>query len=321
MLEPASPDNEVVRIEALRALHILDTTPEERFDRLTRLARRLFNVPVALISLTDTNRQWFKSAAGISDTELPRNTSFCGHAILADELFMVPDALADHRFSDNPQVIGAPFIRFYAGYPLSSKGNKLGTLCLLDMVPRDLNDDDKVLLKDLARMVEQEIDAVQMATIDALTGLSNRRGFVGLGQHALTVCKRLAKPASLLFLDLNDFKKINDDYGHAEGDRALRTFAELLRIVFRESDIVGRLGGDEFVVLLTDASSADTSQTIERFRDQLNAINSTENRGYKIRFSVGQIAYRPERHLMIDTLLSDADAAMYANKQQMKLAH
>ena len=163
---PAIPDDEVARLDALRTLQILDTTPEERFDRLTRLAKRLFNVPVALVSLTDSNRQWFKSAAGIANGQMPRDTSFCAHAILGKGIFIVPDALNDLRFYDNPQVIGKPHIRFYAGYPLSSKGNKLGTLCLLDTVPRELDDDDQILLKDLAKMVEQEIEAVEMANLD-----------------------------------------------------------------------------------------------------------------------------------------------------------
>ena len=107
-------------------------------------------------------------------------------------------------------------------------------------------------------MAGAELAAVQLATLDDLTLLSNRRGFEALSQHALNVCKRMNKPASLLFFDLNDFKPINDIYGHAEGDRALKAFAEVLRDALRESDVIGRLGGDEFVALLTDSDSAKT---------------------------------------------------------------
>ena len=110
MIEPAIPVDEAARLSALRSLNILDTVPEERFDRLTRMARRMFGVPIALISLVDENRQWFKSCQGLSVSENPRNISFCGHAILDDEILVVPNALADERFHDNPLVRDEPRI-------------------------------------------------------------------------------------------------------------------------------------------------------------------------------------------------------------------
>ncbi len=200
MIAPAIPANESTRIDTLRSFNILDTSPEERFDRLTRLAKHLFNVPIALVSLVDTNRQWFKSCVGLSASETPRDISFCGHAILGDDIFMVPDTLTDERFYNNPLVTGDPGIRFYAGCPLAvQNGSKLGTLCLIDIKPRILNEEERNLLQDLARMVEQEIAAIQMATIDELTMLSNRRGFEALAEHTLKTCHRMKKPATLLF--------------------------------------------------------------------------------------------------------------------------
>lgn len=115
MLEPPIPPDEQQRLAVLRSLHILDTPPEERFDRITRTAQRLFNVPIALISLIDAHRQWFKSCQGLPVSETPRGISFCGHAILADTPLIIPDALLDPRFADNPLVTGEPRIRFYAG--------------------------------------------------------------------------------------------------------------------------------------------------------------------------------------------------------------
>lgn len=136
MLVPGKPANETARVQALHGLELLDSAPEERFDRLTRLAKRLFNVPIALVTLVDTNRQWFKSCVGLDATETPRDVSFCGHAILQNDLLLVPDAREDVRFHDNPLVTGAPNIRFYAGYPLTvPNGNKMGTLCLIDTKP------------------------------------------------------------------------------------------------------------------------------------------------------------------------------------------
>ena len=319
MLAPIKPANEATRIEALHGLKVLDSAPEERFDRLTRLAKRLFNVPIALVTLVDTDRQWFKSCVGLGVSETPRNVSFCGHAILQDELLMVADAKQDERFYDNPLVTGEPKIRFYAGYPLTvPDGNKMGTLCLIDTKPRELDDEERALLRDLAGMAEQELMAVQMASMDELTLLSNRRGFKQLAQHALDACARLDRPATLLFFDLNDFKQINDLYGHAEGDSALKTFADVLRIAFRESDVVGRLGGDEFVALLTGSSHVETTAIMARLKEILDERNAMLQRGYEIRFSVGQIEYDPQRHETVDRLLADADQAMYAHKQALK---
>ena len=188
MQAPAQTPNEPARLVALRALHLLDTAPEERFDRLTRLAKRLFNVPIALVSLVDADRQWFKSCVGLPQgmTETPRDVSFCAHAILDDDILSIPDTFADPRFSDNPLVTGEPKIRFYAGCPLSvTNGSKIGTLCLIDTVPREFDDDERALLRDLASMAEQEIAAVRLATLDELTLISNRRGFDALAQHAV----------------------------------------------------------------------------------------------------------------------------------------
>jgi GAF domain-containing protein len=133
MKAPEYPKNEDIRLAALRSLDILDTEPEERFDRLTRIAKRLFKVPIALVSFVDINRQWFKSCQGLEVKEMPRDISFCGHAILGDDIFIISDTLLDDRFYDNPLVINEPRIRFYAGIPLViSNEIRVGTLCLID---------------------------------------------------------------------------------------------------------------------------------------------------------------------------------------------
>jgi len=160
MLAPKIPPLEQNRLEDLWALDILDSPHEERFDRLTRTARRLFQVPIALVSLIDENRQWFKSHSGLDVTETPRNISFCAHAILGDDIFYIPDVKQDERFLDNPMVLSKPFIRFYAGYPLASpQGGKLGTLCIIDDKPRQLSAADIDILRDLGRIAERELNA------------------------------------------------------------------------------------------------------------------------------------------------------------------
>lgn len=182
-------------------------------------------------------------------------------------------------------------------------------------VPGQLDDEEREQLRELARMAEQELAAVQVASMDELTLLSNRHGFEALAQHGLSACKRLEKPATLLFFDLDNFKQINDLYGHAEGDNALKTFADVLRIAFRESDVIGRLDADEFVALLTGAAHLETTAIMARLQEILDERNSTLQRGYVIRFSVGQIEYDPQRHDSIEGLLADADGAIRAHKQ------
>ncbi|SLM31349.1 PAS domain-containing protein (fragment) [Desulfamplus magnetovallimortis] len=163
MQPPPTPENEKERIEALRNLKIIDTPEEERFDRLTRLAKHHFKVPIVLISLVDTNRQWFKSCQGLSVRETPREISFCGHAILTDEPLIIPDALADERFFDNPLVTQAPFIRFYAGAPLHApEGYRVGTLCLIDNKPRGFSPEEAALLIDIARIVDAELERTHL---------------------------------------------------------------------------------------------------------------------------------------------------------------
>lgn len=149
------PANEDARLKALRELLLLDTPPEERYDRLARFAAEQLDMPIALLSLVDGQRQWFKSRVGVDMTEGARDISFCGHAIMKNELFVVDDASSDARFADNPMVVGAPHIRFYAGAPLSSpSGHHIGTLCVIDTVPRTLG-------------------AVELSILDALRCLVN----------------------------------------------------------------------------------------------------------------------------------------------------
>jgi CheY-like chemotaxis protein len=154
------PDNEERRLAALRGLRILDTEPEERFDRVTRLAAALFDVPIAVISLVDENRQWFKSCVGLNARETSRDASFCAHVVYNQTPMIVADTFKDARFADNPLVTNEPRIRFYAGYPLTlNDGTCIGTLCLLDSRPRSLEMSDLEQLRDLADIALQELAA------------------------------------------------------------------------------------------------------------------------------------------------------------------
>ncbi|MGI9327529.1 MAG: sensor domain-containing diguanylate cyclase, partial [Pseudomonadales bacterium] len=207
MQEPLIPSDESERVAELCELQILDSPAEERFDRYTRLVKRLFDVPIALVSLVDSNRQWFKSSMGLGATETPRNISFCGHAINTDSVFVVEDASLDPRFADNPLVTGDPHIRFYAGYPLKGpNGHRVGTLCIIDRKPRVLDAHDLEALSDVGEMATSELASLQLASTDTLTGLSNRRGFEMLGEQALAFCAHADKPASVAMIDMDGLK-------------------------------------------------------------------------------------------------------------------
>ena len=316
MIKPELPANEAERLHALRTLQILDTSHEERFDRVTRMAKRMFGVEISLVSLVDEDRQWFKSAQGLDASETSREISFCGHAINQDGLFIIPNAIDDVRFSDNPLVTDAPNIRFYAGYPLKLRqGINLGTLCLIDSKPKHLNEEDKQLLNDLGAMIEQEIRSIQLATLDELTLISNRRGFLTLAEHSQKVCRRKKIPISVILFDLNKFKPINDNFGHHEGDFALKQFAEVMRSVFRESDVIGRLGGDEFVVMLTDTSDEQITVTLERFKIAIDAMNKGINKPYLIEYSAGVASFSYDTEQSLEEMIAEADASMYEKKK------
>ncbi|MET0104557.1 MAG: PAS domain S-box protein [Sedimenticola sp.] len=159
MKTPETPKNEAPRMDALCRLNILDTPSEERFDRITRVAQHHFNVPIALVSLVDKDRQWFKSRQGLDAEETSRDISFCGHAILNEHIFYIPNAAEDPRFADNPLVTSTPNIRFYAGAPLHAPGGeRIGTLCIIDSEPREFSSDELSVLRDLADSVESELE-------------------------------------------------------------------------------------------------------------------------------------------------------------------
>lgn len=312
MQEPPIPLDETVRLLSLHSLRIMDSAPEERFDRVTRMAKRIFDVNICLVSLVDSDRQWFKSRQGLDACETPRDVSFCGHAILEERAFVIEDAHADPRFSDNPLVTGNPNVRFYAGYPVhSGEGRRIGTLCLIDDKPRPFSAKDAETLKDFAALVDDELASSAEINVDELTKIANRRGFQQVAEHLLPLCKRNNLDVEVLFFDLDGFKALNDKFGHEAGDEALQSFARLLLKSFRNSDVVARLGGDEFVVMMA-GQKVLSDRAIANMRKLAKDINS--NFSQHLGWSVGRVRYDPDRHNDIDDLLRDADERMYADK-------
>lgn len=318
MKTPGYPPDEERRLRSLKASGILGSGQDERFDRLTRLAKRIFDVPVALISLVDEDSLWLKSCDGVTLSEhIPRNTSFCAHALLESEPMIIRDTYLDERFCDNPHVIGHPFVRFYAGCPiLLPDGAVAGAFCLIDSQPRTFTDDERGVLKDLAAIVEDEFAVMDAATEDELTGLFNRRGISALAHYSLVATQRRAEPLSLAYIDLDNFKYINDTLGHAQGDKALEAIADLMTSSFRDTDLISRQGGDEFVIIFPDTSEQGAFIALQHLSEQVADYNRTSGKPWQLEFSVGIAEYNEQLHATPADLIHSADRQMY----QMKLS-
>lgn len=318
MIKPTLPPDETARLLSLHSLRILGTPSEERFDRITRMAKRMFDVEICLISLVDAHRQWFKSKQGLDVCETSREISFCGHAINTRDGLFVADASLDPRFADNPLVVDAPFIRFYAGVPiLGPDGYRIGTLCLIDKKPHKLSYDDQQILKDFGAMVEDEIKVSSQITVDELTEVANRRGFNLVAEKMLMLSRRTGIEAELAFFDLDGFKALNDDYGHGAGDDMLKYFATLLIKCFRSADVIARIGGDEFVVLLT-ASHDRADIAIARLNEIAAEVTCSIKK--RLAWSVGCVRFDPDSHESVQSLLEHADARMYKDKMRRRSA-
>ncbi|MGI9233957.1 MAG: GAF domain-containing protein [Woeseiaceae bacterium] len=302
------PDDEANRLATLRNLHILDTPRDDRFDRFTRLATRIFDMPIALISLVDETRQWFKSVEGFDGEETPREFSFCAHAILGDEVFEVQNSRQDNRFRDNPLVVEQPHIRYYAGAPLlTPDGSKIGTLCVIDRVPRRLDDEDKRVLKDLADMVVDEM----ISYVDPKTDLANRHALFVTGSrlfdHVAT-----DTGMSLLLFDISGISRPRSD---SESRRApASVFAELLRSYFRSAESIAHIGGRRFCVLLKENPYFDEAKATNLVCVATKkAMRGYDQHGF-LSALVGRVQFDSKRHASFDEMLSDADG-MFFNHQ------
>lgn len=265
------------RLSAVRRYEILDTPADGSFDRITQLAARVFDVPVAIVSLVDHDRIWFKSHHGLNIEQIDRVPGLCASAILQDEIYAVLDAKTDWRTLANPLVAGEFGLRFYAAAPLiTHDGFRLGTMCIIDFAPRHLSAAEQETLRDLAAIVMDEMElrlasrkiiqtertlrlqadcamaeAERLARLDKLTGLENRRALdMDMESHKQILGTKQTRDVIMAMIDLNGLKVINDVYGHQQGDWVLSSFAKNLRAVLRQEDRAYRYGGDEFVLIL-----------------------------------------------------------------------
>lgn len=303
MQEAALPPNEAQRMHALCSLGILDSSPEERYDRISRLAARLFNVPVSVVSLVDKDRQWFKARQGTDLSQTGRREAFCAHTILEDRPLIVPDCLADPRFADNPLVVGGPGIRSYAGYPVHAPdGSRVGTLCLIDTQPHSYGAGDVVLLADLAAMVDRELAITALSSTDELTQLCNRRGFLTLAEPILAFCHRQHQLATMAVFHIQGLKRMAVTQGNSAEEDALRQFASLLRQHFRSSDIVGRITAEHFAVLASACTEAQMRGSLARLEQRL-ADAHLRDQYPSLAWDVTVLSFDPAYSLDVEMLL------------------
>lgn len=342
------PHNEATRLQALRDYAVLDTLEEQAFNDIATLASFICEAPIALISLVDEQRQWFKARVGIQATHTPREHAFCAHAILQpQDVMVINDAQSDARFVDNPLVTGDPNIRFYAGAPLvTPQGDALGTLCVIDRKPRQLPDTNLEALRALARQVVAQLELRRVvrelnqktielrdyqnqleqaqrrlevanaslkaqSVTDSLTDVNNRRAFDDALRREISRGVREKTAVSLLLMDIDKFKPYNDSFGHLAGDEALRQVAQILAAQARPFDFVARYGGEEFAVVLARTGVDEAIVVAERLRLAIQNA-SWANRGITI--SIGASTTGPE--MEGTKLIAQADEALYRVKER-----
>ncbi|NNL69917.1 MAG: sensor domain-containing diguanylate cyclase [Acidimicrobiia bacterium] len=329
------PADEPKRLAALAEYDILDSLPEAAYDDITHLASELCDAPMAAVSLIDENRQWFKSTVGLQVKETPRDVAFCSHAILSDEVLVVPDAFDDVRFADNPLVMGDPKIRFYAGAPLVARGGeRLGTLCVIDHAQRPLTDGQSKSLQALARQVmaqlelrrliseqrlfrrrlERANDRLRTASItDDVSGFHNTRFLHEFLDDYLSSTR--PDPLSLVFFDMDGFKAVVDEHGHLLGARVLREVAQAVGRELEDRDELVRYGGDEYVVILPGQQGDDALAKTERLKEAVRSTRYLAGEGLAVRVSASfGVATFPDDAADKEELLKAADHCLFESK-------
>lgn len=310
--------DEAARISALQRLAVLDTEPEEPFENVVALIRAVLGVPMAAVSLIDEDRQWFKARVGLEPSETARDVSFCTHTIQQREPMIIPDALKDDRFAQNPLVLGNPNIRSYAGIPLrTSDGYNIGSLCAIDTEARDFSSAEIAMLDKFARIVISDLELRRIAGKDQLTGALTRRGFIERVSQEIDRFRRYSRPTSLAMIDIDHFKTINDTYGHATGDTVLREVSRLLRAEMRPNDLLGRIGGEEFALLMPETDAQSAYFAAERFRQCIAGARIEAEPGVEVKVTASfGIAELIPAFTDAESWFAATDVLLYAAKRR-----
>lgn len=319
MVAAPIPANEADRLRALRQWDVVQEDQDQVLESICRLLGRLLDLPIALVSVVEETRQVFLAEIGIDRRETPRDWAFCAYTINEPGLLVVEDATRDPRFVDNPLVTGPPGIRFYVGAPLRTReGDVLGALCAIGTEPRQVSEQERLILTELARLVVTVLEARRemrlartLALSDPLTGLANRAGITLEVSRAIAIAQRYAIPFTLVLLDCDHFKPINDRFGHAAGDAALCLVARVLAGAIRQVDVAARLGGDEFAVMMFGCDSATAETAARRLTCELDRAMAAEDLPITFSLGVASFAAAPEG---VESALAFADRLMYQAK-------
>ena len=302
-------EDEAGRMAALRRYEILDTEPEQEFDDIVSLVKSIFHTRFASITLIDAERQWNKATAGAERGEYPRKQTFCDQTIRGSGPMAISNALADVRFQHLEAVTGHAGIRSYLGVPLTSPdGYNIGALCVFDTETRDFSSAEKAVLQNFSRVVMSQLELRLIARQDSLTGSLTRRAFLERLDRAIAA----GDAASLLMLDVDHFKTVNDTYGHSTGDEVLKAVAATAARSLRRGDAFGRLGGEEFGILLSGLDAAGALHLAERLRSELAGRRYPMIDNGAVTLSLGIAEYRPGENR--DEWMLRADQALYAAK-------
>ena len=307
-------DDEAGRLAALGRYNIIDSGIEDEFEQIIQLVQRVFDAPMAAVTLIDAERQWFKARRGLGATETPRSHAFCHHTIAAADGLVVEDALADQRFAGTPLVVGDPHIRSYLGAPLRTPdGYHVGALCVIGDKVRQFSTEDREIMRRFSEIVVSQMELRMIASLDSLTGTLTRRAF---DQHvfgALAAYRRSGAVVALALLDIDHFKQINDRFGHPQGDAVLAAIGAALSDALPPEASVGRLGGEEFGVLLPGFDQDAVLAMAEALRAAVAAVRLP---GLPpISASLGLALPSPSIET-VSQWLQVADAALYGAKAQ-----
>ena len=305
------PADEEQRLRDLARHRLLGIENDEHFHRIVELASSVLDTPIAAISLIEADRQWFLAGKGIAVKESPREDAFCAHTIAGDSVLVVPDALADERFRHNPLVRSVPHIRFYAGAPLRSPdGHNLGTLCVIDREPRQLGAAQLQQLQWLADLAMRELELRRQAHLCPITGLPTRRSFLRFGEREFQRARREGHALALFCFDIDNFRQINQRWGHHAGDLVLLDLCRLCSQFLREQDSAGRLGDEEFALLLVDTDTDEALALAEGLRRAISTMPGVHSHSdYELHISGGLTSLGSADHAFTD-MLHRADRAL-----------
>lgn len=302
-MQAPRPEDEAERLKSLQHLRVLDTAHEERFDRITRLAARVFDAPVSTLGFIDAERLWFKSVHGLALREAARDASFCAHTILDDEPLIIGDTKADPRWAGYPTVWGEPHIRFYMGHPLhAADGRRVGSLCVVDYRPHSVSESDVQTLRDLASWAQTELLLPRSRSsqlevvfererldahprVDSITRFWRASAIREILDRELVRAKQEKQPVGLMLVGIDGDDRPVVKQGRIRGDLVLSEVSHAVRTVVRPYDSLGRWGDNEFLVVLPGADLARAAVAAERIR-QARALSRVETSSGPVRATI-----------------------------------